>query len=161
MIDVLVLEAGLVGFGASGRNGGGCTHPSSPLFREEQRLWPMMDELLGYPTEFRPYRVHVAMTGAELPALQARAAVAGRQGPRSEPLDDVQIRAAAPLVGAGAVGGYFDHFGGHANPHRTVQAYAWAIHDHGGRVIQPRSAVARPEGLDGGFPGMRRETQRE
>ncbi|MGN9273761.1 FAD-dependent oxidoreductase, partial [Enterococcus faecium] len=52
-VDVLVLEKGIVGWGASGRNGGGCSHHHSPLFLEEQRLWPMMDELLGYPTEFR------------------------------------------------------------------------------------------------------------
>jgi sarcosine oxidase, subunit beta len=33
-------------------------------------------------------------------------------------------------------GGYFYHFGGHANPHRTLQAYAWAMEDHGGRILQ-------------------------
>src|SRR6478736_5479178 len=58
-IDVLVLEAGLIGWGASGRNGGGCSHHHSPLFLEEQRLWPMMDELLGYPTEYRPDRISI------------------------------------------------------------------------------------------------------
>lgn len=47
-IDVLVLEAGVVGGEASGRNGGGCSHHFSPLFAEEQRLWPDMDALLGY-----------------------------------------------------------------------------------------------------------------
>src|SRR5471030_528968 len=58
-IDVLVLDAGLIGWGASGRNGGGCSHHHSPLFVEEQRLWPMMDELLGYPTEYRPDRISI------------------------------------------------------------------------------------------------------
>ena len=53
-VDVLVIDKGIVGWEASGRNGGGCTHPFSPLFAEEQRLWPQMDELLGYPTEYRP-----------------------------------------------------------------------------------------------------------
>ena len=42
-VDVLVLERGIVGWEASGRNGGGCSHHHSPLFAEEQRLWPMMD----------------------------------------------------------------------------------------------------------------------
>ena len=55
-VPVTVVEKGIVGWEASGRNGGGATHPASPLFREEQRLWPMMDELLGYPTEHQPMR---------------------------------------------------------------------------------------------------------
>ena len=44
-VDVLVLEKGELNGEASGRNGGGCSHHHSPLFAEEQRLWPMMDEL--------------------------------------------------------------------------------------------------------------------
>jgi sarcosine oxidase subunit beta len=41
-----------------------------------------------------------------------------------------------PIVGDNAIGGTFLHFGGHANPQRTVQAYAWALQDHGGRIMQ-------------------------
>src|SRR5258707_15474267 len=52
--DVLVIDKGIVGWEASGRNGGGATHHFSPLFVEEQRLWPPMDELLRYPTEVQP-----------------------------------------------------------------------------------------------------------
>src|SRR2546422_223084 len=59
-IDVLVLERGIVGWEASGRNGGGATHVYSPFRLEEQRLWPQMDELLGYPTEYQPYRIGAA-----------------------------------------------------------------------------------------------------
>ena len=44
-VDVLVLDKGVVGWEASGRNGGGASHYHSPLFHEEQRLWPLMDEL--------------------------------------------------------------------------------------------------------------------
>jgi len=46
--DVTVLDKFIVGWEASGRNGGGASHYSSPLFDEEQRLWPQMDALLGY-----------------------------------------------------------------------------------------------------------------
>ena len=56
-IDVLVLDKGIVGWEASGRNGGGASHYQSPLFAEEQRLWPQMDELLGYPTEYQRQRI--------------------------------------------------------------------------------------------------------
>jgi hypothetical protein len=33
------------------------------------------------------------------------------------------------------------HFGGHANPQRTTQAYAWALQDLGGRILQHTSAT--------------------
>ena len=44
-VDVLVIDKGIVGWEASGRNGGGAAHSFSPLFAEEQRLWPLMDEM--------------------------------------------------------------------------------------------------------------------
>ncbi|NQW08515.1 MAG: FAD-binding oxidoreductase [Alphaproteobacteria bacterium] len=135
-IDVLVVEAGIVGFGASGRNGGGCTHGYSPLFVEEQRLWPMMDDLLGYPTEFSPERIRIAFDEEQMARLRRTHEIGGRLGFRSEELDSTQLREVVPLAGEGSIGGFHHAFGGHANPHRTVQAYAWAIQDHGGRVLQ-------------------------
>lgn len=135
-VDVLVLEKGLVGWEASGRNGGGCSHHHSPLFAEEQRLWPMMDDLLGYPTEFRPNRVRIAFNEAQF-ALYSRAVNNARhQGFTVDVLDAAQVRALVPLAGDNVFAGHHYHFGGHANPHRTVQAYAWAIQDLGGRVQQ-------------------------
>jgi sarcosine oxidase, subunit beta len=135
-VDVLVIDKGIVGWEASGRNGGGCTHHFSPLFVEEQRLWPQMDALLGYPTEFQPYRIRIAFDEAQF-ALYAQAVRnAAHQGFATEVLDGKQVREAVPLAGDDAHGGYFYKFGGHANPHRTVQGYAWALQDHGGRVMQ-------------------------
>jgi sarcosine oxidase subunit beta len=135
-VDVLVLEAGIVGWEASGRNGGGATHVYSPLGVEEQRLWPQMDELLGYPTEHMPHRVKVALNDEQLALYTTNARIAGEQGFRTEPLDRQQIRELVPIVGDNAVGGTYLHFGGHANPQRTVQAYAWALQDLGGRIRQ-------------------------
>lgn len=135
-VDVLVLERGIVGWEASGRNGGGCSHHHSPLFAEEQRLWPMMDELLGYPTEFRPDRVRIALN-AEQYELYGRAVVnARKQGFTVDALDAQTVRDMVPLAGDNVFAGHYYHFGGHANPHRTVQAYAWALRDRGGRVRQ-------------------------
>jgi sarcosine oxidase subunit beta len=135
-VNVLVLDAGLIGWGASGRNGGGCSHHHSPLFLEEQRLWPMMDELLGYPTEFRPNRIRIALDEHQF-LLYRRALDNGAfHGLRSDVLDPRQVRELVPFAGDNVFGGYFYHFGGHANPHRTLQAYAWAMQDHGGRLLQ-------------------------
>jgi sarcosine oxidase subunit beta len=135
-IDVLVLEQGIVGWQASGRNGGGCSHHFSPLFAEEQRLWPQMDALLGYPTEFRRGRIKVAHTESQLASFRKACANAARHGFESEPLDNRQLRELVPLAGDAARGAFLWQWGGHANPQRTVQAYAWAIQDHGGRVLQ-------------------------
>ena len=139
-VDVVVLDRGLVGFEASGRNGGGCSHHFSPLFREEQRLWPQLDDMLGYPTEFQPERIRVAFDAHQMALYGQAVSNAARQGYGSDVLDARQVQAAVTLAGADAVGGYHYRFGGHANPHRTVQAYAWAAQDHGARILQ-RTAV--------------------
>ena len=101
----------------------------SPLFREEQRLWPLMDELLGYPTEFRPNRIRVALDEGQLDP-SGRAGAARRPGLRGRGARRRRRCATlVPLGGPQAVGGFFWHFGGHANPQRTLQAYAWALQD--------------------------------
>ena len=134
-VDVLVIDKGVVGWEASGRNGGGCSHHQSPLFAEEQRLWPMMDELLGYPTEFRPRRLRIALTDEQLETMKRGVDNTRTQGFPAEWLDATQVREMAPLTGDN-VGGVYFACGGHANPQRTVQAYAWAFRDLGGRILQ-------------------------
>ena len=117
----------MVGWEASGRNGGGCSHHHSPLFAEEQRLWPLMDDLLGYPTEFQPSTGFASRWTNSGQAYRRALENGERQGFRFRRARRPQIRELVPLAGDAHVGGYFYHFGGHANPHRTVQAYAWAI----------------------------------
>ncbi|HUA22855.1 MAG TPA: FAD-binding oxidoreductase [Steroidobacteraceae bacterium] len=140
-VDVLVIEAGAAGWGASGRNGGGCSHHHSPLFSEEQRLWPLMDELLGYPTEFRPNRIRIALDQRQFELYRRALDNGAHEGFRSDVLDPTQVRELVPLAGDNVFGGYFHHFGGHANPHRTLQAYAWALRDRGGRLLQHTRAL--------------------
>ena len=135
-VDVLVLEKGVVGWEASGRNGGGCSHYQSPLFLEEQRLWPQMDELLGYPTEYRRERIVLALEESQLTRYRNMGAIGESFGFSWTPLDPKQVRELVPLAGDGVIGGAHLHFGGHANPQRTVQAYAWAAQDHGARILQ-------------------------
>jgi sarcosine oxidase subunit beta len=132
-----VIERGVVGAEASGRNGGGCTHPNSPLFREEQRLWPQLDDLLGYPTEFQPTRLRITLTPQEFDHYWNRGASAAmRQGFEVEALDQRQVRNLVPIVGDDGHGGIFLKFGGHANPQRTMLAYAFALRDLQGRILQ-------------------------
>ncbi len=141
-VDVLVLDKGVVGWEASGRNGGGCSHYQSPLFLEEQRLWPEMDALLGYPTEHRPERIILAVTDAQWDQYRRIAGIIRSQGFRVDELDPAAARSAVPLAGDNTVGAIHIRTGGHANPQRTVQAYAWALQDLGGRVLQHTPALA-------------------
>ncbi|MDR6955070.1 sarcosine oxidase subunit beta [Ancylobacter sp. 3268] len=134
-VEVTVLEKGIVGFEASGRNGGGCTHYQSPLFHEEQRLWPLMDELLGYPTEHRPGRI-VFQVDERKANFHEGLAMRIPAGYAWEVLDGKQVRELVPLAGDNAISGVRLHFGGHANPQRTSQAYAWAAQDHGAQIRQ-------------------------
>jgi sarcosine oxidase subunit beta len=135
-VDVMIVDKGIVGWEASGRNGGGATHAYSPFFLEEQRLWPQMDEMLGYPTEYRRHRIRIALNDVQLERISRGVAIAERQGFTCQKLDRQQLQELVPLVGDNAVGGLLLDYGGHANPQRTSQAYAWAVQDHGGRIQQ-------------------------
>ena len=135
-VDVLVLEKGIVGWEASGRNGGGASHYHSPLFDEEQRLWPLMDEMLGYATEYRRERVIFATHETHLGHYRQMARLCRSLGRQVDDLDPKQVREFVPLAGDNVLGGIHLRFGGQANPQRTVQAYAWALQDLGGRVLQ-------------------------
>ncbi len=135
-VKVTVLDKFIVGWEASGRNGGGASHYSSPLFDEEQRLWPQMDELLGYPTEHQKERILIAMTERQWEQYRFVAARHQRLGHPVEVLDVKQVQEAVPLAGDNCLGGVHYKFGGHANPQRSVQAYAWALQDLGGKIVQ-------------------------
>ena len=135
-IDVVVIDKGIVGWEASGRNGGGCSHYQSPLFAEEQRLWPMMDELLGYPTEHRPERIIIQREQHALDHYRHVGAMCRSMGYQVDDLDSQQAQELVPLTDETCLGGIHLRFGGHANPQRTVQAFAWALQDLRGRIMQ-------------------------
>jgi len=135
-VKVTVLDKFIVGWEASGRNGGGASHYSSPLFDEEQRLWPQMDELLGYPTEHQKERILIAMTERQWEQYRFVAERHQRLNHPVELLDVKQVQEAVPLAGDNCFGGVHYKFGGHANPQRSVQAYAWALQDLGGKIMQ-------------------------
>ncbi len=135
-VDVLVLEKSVIGREASGRNGGGAAHYYSPFFAEEQRLWQQLDEMLGYPTEFRPWRLAIAMTDEQADRNEKLIGISARLGKEAVRLDEKALRDRVPFVSDAARGATLFKFGGQANPQRTVQAYAWALQDLGGRILQ-------------------------
>ncbi len=135
-VKVTVLDKFIVGWEASGRNGGGASHYSSPLFDEEQRMWPQMDELLGYPTEHQKGRIIIAMTERQWEQYRFVAERHERLNHPIELLDTKQVLDAVPLASEKCYGGVHYKFGGHANPQRSTQAYAWALQDLGGTIVQ-------------------------
>jgi sarcosine oxidase subunit beta len=138
--DVLVLDKGIVGWEASGRNGGLSTRrgddtPVMPLAREANRLWPTMEAELGYPTEW------VGKGLVSIALDEERGAVLRETTRRWQGLDlpvrwlaPAEVRELVPCITASVVGAIYTEDAGHANPQRTAQAFAWAIRDRGGRI---------------------------
>jgi sarcosine oxidase, subunit beta len=153
-MKVTVLDKFIVGWEASGRNGGGASHYASPLFDEEQRLWPQMDELLGYPTEHQKGRIIIAMTERQWEQYRFVAERHKRLNHPIELLDTKQVLDAVPLASEACFGGVHYKFGGHANPQRSVQAYAWALQDLGGKIVQ-HSPVTGFETAGGKVTGVK------
>ena len=140
--NVVVVEKETVGGEASGRNGGMIGErvdepPLIPMAVESLRLWRTMDDELGYPTEFiRQGRLQVAVSEEEMGDLFLERDEALRHGVSVDLVDPAEIRDMIPEISERTLGGTFSSNGGHANPQRTVQAFAWAFQDLGGRLYQ-------------------------
>jgi sarcosine oxidase subunit beta len=141
-LDVVVVEKGIVGWEASGRNGGlvsqkGDTPAEVALGKETCRLWPAMDAELGYPTEWVGRgRLRIALDEARVRFLAWSVERYREAGVEVQSLDAAQVRELVPCLTDRVLAGAFTPLGGHANPQRTTQAFAWATLDRGGRIYQ-------------------------
>lgn len=139
-VDVILIEKEIVGWEASGRNGGLFGHrgvsPVGDLGRVEEELWPSMEDRLGYPTETCLGSIRIALTDEDWDEMLDSARQAEALGVDYEIMDNTALREAMPIVAPDVRGGVLRHAAGHANPQRTCQAYAWALLDHGGRIYQ-------------------------
>lgn len=139
--SVAVIDKSIVGEEASGRNGGiigrrGGEPAVAPLGAESLRLWPQMDEMLGYPTEFRSGSMFVIADPDRASERIDRLKKMGTPGSEMEFLDARTVREWVPLVSPDIAGAMHSRVSGHANPHRSAQAFAWAYLDRGGRLYQ-------------------------
>jgi len=119
-LDVTVIDKFIVGWEASGRNGGWC----SALFPAS---W---SKIARGSSRDQAVRMQRAMFDAV------------EQGYRVDDLDSAQAQDMVPLTDETCLGGIHLRFGGHANPQRTVQAYAWALQDLGGKIFQHCPALS-------------------
>ncbi len=152
--DVVVVEKGTVGGEASGRNGGMISERIDepaliPMGVESVRLWETLHDELGYPTEFiQQGRLQVAVSEEEMADLFSERDQALRHGVSVDLLDPWEIRDMIPGLSERTLGGMFSPNAGHANPQRSVQAFAWAFQDRGGRLYQ-NTAVTGIQVADG------------
>ena len=145
-VDTIVVEKGVVGYEASSRNGGICAYhrgvePNGPMGYEETRLWHTLEEELGYPCEFIRGTVIVAMNDEEMEDVAIDSKRTNPMGWNTEVLDSDMLRKWVPILSPEVRGGLYDPDAGHANPQRTVQAFAWAFTDLGGRIYQHTQAT--------------------
>jgi sarcosine oxidase subunit beta len=140
-VQVIVVERGVIGYEASSRNGGICGvrgdgSVQTGLSVEAAQLWPTMDEALGYPTEYAAGYLSVALDEAAMATLIETRPGFAKLGIATTVLDSKTVREFVPLISPHVVGGLFNPKWGHANPQRTVQAYAWAAQDSGAKIYQ-------------------------
>lgn len=141
--DVVVVEKGNVGSEASGRNGGLITvglvdeYGVRPTAVESMKMWPTLEAELGYPTEFvHQGMLSIAMTEEQMDDIFTTRDNYLKNGLTAKVVDSPEVRDMIPGISEKVVGGLFSPEGGHANPQRTVQAFAWAFQDRGGRLYQ-------------------------
>ncbi len=146
-MDVVVVEKGVIGREASGRNGGSLSPradepPVIPLAAMAREIWSTLDLELGYPTEFvQKGRLQVALTEEEVDLVHAMRDNSGEYGIEARMVDVQEMRDMVPDLSEKVLAGIFFPKVGHANPQRTVQAYAWAFQDQGGRIYQNTSVT--------------------
>ena len=146
-MDVVVVEKGAIGREASGRNGGSLSPRADepdviPLAALAREIWSTLDLELGYPTEFvQKGRLQVALTEEEVDLVHAMRDNSGEHGIEARMVDFQEMRNMVPELSGKVLAGIFFPNVGHANPQRTVQAYAWAFQDRGGRIYQNTSVT--------------------
>ena len=146
-LRVVILEKGRIAWEASGRATGfqslrGENPPEIDLATEANRLWLTLDEELGYPTEWLDGgRLWVALDSREFEGLQSACHQWQVNGLPVRLVDVAEARSIAPCLSERILGGMHTARGGHANPQRAAQAFAWALQDRGGEIIEQTPAL--------------------
>ena len=144
---VIILDKGRAAWEASGRATGflslrGEQPLEAPLAAAAEKLWATLDEELGYPTEWMPGgRLWVALEEDRWTELKELCPQWRAAGIPVQLLDGAGARAIAPCLAESTLGGLHTTRGGHANPQRTSQAFAWAFGDLGGEVRENTPAT--------------------
>jgi sarcosine oxidase, subunit beta len=139
---VIVIDRGPVAYEASSRATGYLslraeTPEESPLAQMAERMWPTLDEELGYPTEWKQKgRLWAAFGDAELADLKTTFEAFRKTDIPFEFIDTQACREIIPILSPEVRAGIYTSRSGHANPQRVCQAFAWAFQDLGGIILE-------------------------
>jgi sarcosine oxidase subunit beta len=139
---VVVLDKGMAGGEASGRATGflslrGEQPLERPIANAAESIWSTLDEELGSPTEWCPGgRLWVATDPDRWAEMVDFCPEWERAGIGARLVDGAEARRIAPCLGESAIGAVHTLRGGHANPQRTCQAFAWAIQRLGATLCE-------------------------
>lgn len=141
-VRVVLVEKGALASMASGWTLAGVRqsgrHPAElPLAQAAVRRWMTLDAELDAETEYRQEgNLRLARTPDEVPVI---AAMAREQRARGLDLtflpDNAAVRAVAPAIADTVLAASFCPTDGHANPTRTVRAFAAAAERHGATIL--------------------------
>lgn len=160
--DVAVVEANLIGWGASGRNGGQIVNGLNAslqkikrqfgqgpadfvgrLVQEGGSIIKRRIETYGIDCDFRPGNLFAAFTSAHMKGLEEKQLLWRAYGMDDhEMLDRRQIR--EHVASEAYAGGMIDHSGAHIHPLNLALGEADAIEKLGGRIFE-QSAVTQYE----------------
>ncbi len=143
--DVILVEKGMPGWEASGRNGGWAAGhglepngmaTSGPM-KDGINIWKTLDEELGAPTEFvLGGCLFIAFTEEETLRVDQILERALTVGHEVKKVDLQEMQEIIPGLSDKAHYGLFFPQSGQANPQLTCQAWIWGIKRLGGRVYQ-------------------------
>lgn len=151
---VIVLDKGRANWEASSRATGYLSlradQPKEiPLAAEAERLWGILDEELGYPTEWTQRgRMWAAWSDKEARDLGPLFESFQQSNIPFRLIDGDEARRLIPCLSPGVTGAVYTARSGHANPQRTSQAFAWAFADLGGEIREftPVTGISRSGG---------------
>ncbi|MEE9324323.1 MAG: FAD-dependent oxidoreductase [Dehalococcoidia bacterium] len=143
--DVVLVDKGIPGWEASGRNGGWAAGhgldihdmKNAGFLREGIKIWQTLDEELGAPTEFvKGGSLSIGFTEEEAWYLDKILEVCPKVGIEVKKVDLREMQEIIPGLHDRTLLGLFFPESGQANPQLTCQAWVWGIKRLGGRVYQ-------------------------
>lgn len=145
---VTLLERGIIGGEASGRNGGGVRQQcrdrrERPLAMASVKLWEKLPVELGVDIEYvQGGNIRMATNEERMDALRREAEEEWEDGLQVELWDRAELRRRAPYLGEVFIGAKYCASDGTANPILATRALAWAAQRLGARILTQTPALA-------------------